>query len=87
MIKVYFTAGSTFGDNPNYNEFCDPIDSLYLPSAEYAYNPSLLSLTKQMPFELDRGYESPLPLDVIADLQQLHADETAKTLQGGEFVE
>jgi hypothetical protein len=39
------------------------------------------------PFELDLGYEPPLPLDLIADLQRLQANESPKTLQGREFVE
>jgi len=39
------------------------------------------------PFELDLGYEPPLPLDLIADLQRPQANESAKTLQGREFVE
>jgi hypothetical protein len=42
---------------------------------------------KQTPFELDLGYELPLPLDLIADLQWLQANKSAKTLQGREFVE
>jgi len=40
-----------------------------------------------MPFELDLGYEPPLPLDMIADRQRPQANESAKALQGHEFVE
>jgi hypothetical protein len=43
--------------------------------------------TKQTPFELDLGYEPPLPLELIADLQRPQANQAAKTLQGREFVE
>jgi len=59
----------------------------YLLLAEYAYNSSVHHSTKMTPFELDLGYESPLPLDLIADLQQPQANESAITLQGGKFVE
>jgi hypothetical protein len=59
----------------------------YLPLAEYAYNSSIHRSTKQTPFELDLGYNPPLPLDLIADLQRPQAKESAKTLQGREFVE
>jgi putative transposase len=59
----------------------------YLPFAEYAYNSSIHRSTKQTPFELDLGYNPPLPLDLIADLQRPQAKESAKTLQGREFVE
>jgi hypothetical protein len=38
-------------------------------------------------FELDLGYEPPLPRDLIADLQRPQANESAKTLQGRVFVE
>jgi len=41
----------------------------YLPLAEYAYNSSVHHSTKQTPFELDLGYEPPLPLDLIVDHQ------------------
>jgi hypothetical protein len=41
----------------------------YLPQAEYAYNSSVHCSTKMTPFELDLGYEPPLPLDLNADLQ------------------
>jgi len=58
----------------------------YLPLTEYAYNSSVHRSAKQMPFELDLGYEPPLPLDLIADLQRPQANESAKTLQGREFV-
>jgi len=58
----------------------------YLPLAEYAYNSAVHRSTKQTPFELDLGYEPPLPLDLIADLQPPQAYESAKTLQGREFV-
>jgi hypothetical protein len=46
----------------------------YLPLAEYAYNSSVPCLTKLMPCELDLGYEQSLPLDSIADLQWLQAN-------------
>jgi hypothetical protein len=59
----------------------------YLPLAEYAYNSSVHRSTKRMPVELDLGYEPPLPLDLIADLQLLQANESVKTLQGREFFE
>ena len=50
----------------------------YLPFAECAYNSSELRSTKQTPFTLNLGYEPPLPLDLIADLQRLQANESAK---------
>jgi hypothetical protein len=53
-----------------------------LPPAECAYNSSVHHSTKLTPFELDLGYELPLPLDLIADLQRLQGNESAKTLQG-----
>jgi hypothetical protein len=59
----------------------------YLPLVEYAYNSSVHRSTKQTPFELDFGYEPPLPLDLIADLQRPQANESARTLQGRKFVE
>jgi hypothetical protein len=40
-----------------------------------------------LPFELDLGYEPPLPLELIADLQRPQAHGAAKLLQGREFVE
>jgi len=40
-----------------------------------------------MTFELDLGYEPPLTLDLIAHLQWPQANESAKTLQGREFIE
>jgi len=52
----------------------------YLPLAEYVYNSSVHHSTKQTPFELDLGYEPPLPLDLIADLLRPQANESAKTL-------
>lgn len=58
-----------------------------LPLAEYAYNSPVHHSTKQMPFQLELGYEPPLPLDIIADLRQLQANGSAKTLQGRESVE
>ena len=51
----------------------------YLALAEYAYNSSVHHSMKQTPFELDLGYEPPLPLVLIADLQRLQANESAKT--------
>jgi hypothetical protein len=59
----------------------------YLLLAEYAYNSSVHRRTMQMPFDLDLGYELPLPLDLIADLQRLQATESAKILQGRQSVE
>lgn len=38
-----------------------------------------------MPFELDFGYQPPLRLDLITDLQLPQANESAKPLQGHEF--
>jgi len=58
----------------------------YLTFGQYTLNPSVYCLTKQTPFELDLGYEPPLPLDLIADLQRRQANESAKTLNGHEFV-
>jgi len=58
----------------------------YLPLAEYAYNSSVHRSTKITPFEVDLGYEPPLLMDLIADLQRVQANESAKTLQGREFV-
>jgi hypothetical protein len=59
----------------------------YLPQAKYAYNSSVHSSTKQRHVELDLGYEPPLQLDLIADRQRPQANDSAKTLQGREFVE
>jgi len=59
----------------------------YLRSAEYAYDSSVHSSSKRMLFELDLGYEPPLLLDLISDLQRPQANESAKKLQGHEFVE
>jgi len=59
----------------------------YLPFAEYANNSSVHRSTKRTPFELHLGYEPPLLVDLIADLQRPQANESAKTLQGCEFVE
>jgi len=59
----------------------------YLPIAEYAYSSSVHLSTKQMPSELDLGYELPLPLDLIADFQRPQANESAKILQGRQFIE
>jgi len=59
----------------------------YLPLSEYAYNFSVHHSTKHMPFELDFGYQTPLPPDWIADLQRLQANQSARTLQGRKFLE
>jgi len=59
----------------------------YLPLWEYASNSLVYSAMKQMPSEHDVTYEPPLPLDIIADLQQPQADESAKSLHACEFVE
>jgi len=59
----------------------------YLPLVQYAYNSSVHRSTKQTPFELDLGYEPPLPFDLIADLQPPQANESVTTLPGREFVE
>jgi hypothetical protein len=59
----------------------------YFSLAEYAYNPSVHSSTKQTPFELHLGYELPLPLDLIADLQPPEANESPKTKLRRTFVE
>jgi hypothetical protein len=58
-----------------------------LPLGVYAHNSSVHHSTKMTPVELDLGYESPLPLDLIADLQRPQANDSAKTLQDHEFVE
>jgi hypothetical protein len=58
----------------------------YAPLAEYACNFSLHHLIKLTPFELDLGYESPLVLDLIADLQWPQCNESVKTLQAHECV-
>ena len=55
----------------------------YLPLVEYADNSSLHCSTKQMRVELALDYD----LDLIAELQRPQANESAKTLQGCEFVE
>ena len=59
----------------------------YLPAVEYAYYSSVHHLIKQTPFELDLGSVPPWLLDLIADFQQPQANESAKKLQGCEFVE
>jgi hypothetical protein len=46
----------------------------YLPLEENAYNSSVHRSTKMTPFELDLGYERPLPLDLIADLLRPEAN-------------
>jgi hypothetical protein len=58
----------------------------YLPLAENAYNSSVQRPMKLTPFELDLGYEWPVPLDLIADLQRPQANESAKILRGCEIV-
>jgi len=52
---VHYLRGFATHDQANWDD--------YLPLAEYAYNSSVHCSTKQMPFELDLGYEPPLPLD------------------------
>jgi hypothetical protein len=42
---------------------------------------------KQTPVELDLGYEPPLPLDTMADLQPPQDNESGNTLKHPEFVE
>jgi len=42
----------------------------YVPLAENAYNFSVHRSTKQTPLQLNLGYEPPLPLDLIADIQR-----------------
>jgi len=71
---VRYLSGFATHDQANWDD--------YLPLAEYAYNCSVHRSTKMTPFELDLGYEPPLPLDLIADLQRPQANESAKTLQG-----
>jgi len=76
---VRYLRGFATHDHANWDD--------YLPLAEYAYNSSVHRSTKMTPFELDLGYESPFPLHIIADLQWLQTNESAKTIQGREFVE
>jgi len=76
---VSYLGGFATHDQANWDD--------YLPVAEYAYNSSVHLSTRQTPFELDLGYEPPLPLDLMADLQRPKANESANTLQGREFVE
>ena len=58
---VPYLCGFATHDQANWDD--------YLPLAEYADNSSEHRSTKQTPFELDLGYEPPVPLDLIADLQ------------------
>jgi len=76
---VCYLCGFATHDQANWDD--------YLPLVEYAYNSSVHRSTKQTPFELDLGYEPPLPRDLIADHQRPQANESAKTLQGREFVQ
>jgi len=76
---VRYLRGFATPDQANWDD--------YLPLAEYAYNSSVHRSTKQTPFELDLGYEPPLPLDLFADRQRPQANESAKTSQGRNFVE
>jgi hypothetical protein len=76
---VCYVCGFTTHDQPNWDD--------YLPLSENADNSSVHCSTKQMPFELDLGYEPPLSLDLIADLNWPQANESAKTFQPREFVE
>jgi hypothetical protein len=52
---VRYLRGFATHDQANWDD--------YLPLAEYAYNSSVHRSTKMTPFELDLGYEPPLPLD------------------------
>jgi len=58
----------------------------YLPLAESAVKSSVHHSMKLTPFDLDLGYEPPLLLVFIADVQRPQANESAKTLKGREFV-
>jgi len=79
MTVVHYLCGFATHDQGNWDD--------YLPLAKYAYNSSVLCSTKKTPFELDLGYEPPLSLDSIADLHPPQGNESAKSLQGWEFVE
>jgi len=79
LTVVRYLGGFATHDPANWDD--------YLQSAEYANDSSVHSSTKRMLFELDFGYEPPLLLDLIADLQRPEANESAKKLQGHEFVE
>jgi hypothetical protein len=78
MIVVCYLHGFATHDQANWDD--------YPPLVEYAHNSLVHCATKQTPFELDHGYEPPLPLDLIADLKRLQANESIKTLQGREVV-
>ena len=76
---VRYLRGFATHDQANWDD--------YLPLAEYAYNSSVHLSMKQTHVQLDPGYDPPLPLDLIADLQRPQANESAKVLQGPVFVE
>ena len=78
MVECY-SLGFTTHDQANWRD--------YLPLAECAYNSSVHRSTKLMPFELNLGYEPPLPLDMITDLRRPRANASAKTFQNREFIE
>ena len=78
-MVVHYLCGFATHDQANWDD--SP------PLAEYAYNSSVHRSLKQMPSEFNLGYEPPLLLDLIGDLQRLQANESAKTFQGCEFVE
>jgi len=52
----------------------------------FAYISSVNRSTKLTPFELDLGYELPLPLDLLSGLLRPQANESAKALQCRNFV-
>jgi len=76
---VRYLRGFATHDQANRN------DNLTL--VKYADTSLVHRSMKQTPFELDHGYVPPLPLHFIADIHQLQANESAKTLPGREFVE
>jgi hypothetical protein len=78
-MVVRYLRGYATHDQANWDD--------YLTVAEYAYNSSVHRSTKLTPFVPDLGYEPPLPLDLITDLQRPQANESGKTLQGRKFVE
>jgi hypothetical protein len=79
MAVVRYFHGFASHDQANWKD--------YLPLAEYTYNSSVNHSMKRTPFKLDLGYEAPLPLKLIADLQRRQTVESTKTLQGCKFVE
>jgi hypothetical protein len=75
---VCYLHGFATHDQANWDDHLQPVG--------YADNSSVHCSTKLTPFELHLGYDPPLRLDLIPDLQRPHANESAKTLQGREFV-